>query len=236
MSIRAINLKLVVPRAPGALRHASALWSTHNSINAATRYYEEQFLVCRQRAYQTRNKAVSEKEVAGKLLGLIAAARKQNRYQGPDNLTETLASIRLLYESIVPSAVGKSGNAQNVGGFVSPLLDPGSKGFTEIYAKLDGLPNWIDGVRAGDADAVEAANDWLASPQGQQRLKVSGAPTKWMKLAKSGDQGWPGAFVEDIERLKEEVKRIFPIRNALCSRDHVLVATWHRVDRVAASS
>jgi hypothetical protein len=57
MSVRAVNLKLVVPRQPGSLDSAQALWSTHDVVNRVTKFYEQMLLLCRRQDYLTRNQA-----------------------------------------------------------------------------------------------------------------------------------------------------------------------------------
>ena len=49
MVTRAINLKVIVPRAADQTASAEALWVTHREVNLATRYYEELLLSLRQR-------------------------------------------------------------------------------------------------------------------------------------------------------------------------------------------
>ena len=206
MSVRAVNLKLVVPRKPGSLDAAQALWSTHDAINRATKFYEQMLLLCRQQDYQTRDQAYSAADQIPELDKLIVAARKRNGYSGTGDLSAVREKLRTLYETIVPPAVGKTGNAQAVGAFVSPLLDPTSRGFTEIFDKIKNPPNWVDGVRAEDGEAIDAARAWLETTRGQERLKAIGAPAKWMRLAKSRDTSWPTAFVEDLDTKTEEAK------------------------------
>ena len=49
MVIRAINLKVIVPRQADEAGSDTAIWSTHREVNLATRYYEEMLLTLRQR-------------------------------------------------------------------------------------------------------------------------------------------------------------------------------------------
>jgi hypothetical protein len=206
MPVRAVNLKIVVPRQPGHLNSAQALWATHDVVNRATKFYEQMLLLCRQQDYLTRDQAYLAADQLPELDKLIVEARKRNGYSGSDGLVAARERLRTLYETIVPPAVGKTGNAQAVGAFVSPLLDPASRGFTEIFDKIKDPPNWVDGVRTEDKEAIDAARAWLETPRGQERLKATGAPAKWMRLAKSGDPAWPTAFVEDLDAKTEEAK------------------------------
>ena len=167
MSVRAVNLKLVVPRKPGGMNSARALWSTHDVVNRATKFYEQMLLLCRQQDYVTRDQAYTAADQLPELDKLIASARQRNAYSGPDDLNPARDALRVLYETIVPPAIGKNGNAQAVGAFVSPLLDPASRGFTEIFDKIKDPPNWVDGVRDNNVEALDAACAWLDTPRGQ---------------------------------------------------------------------
>ena len=206
---RAVNLKLVVPRRPDGLSAARALWSTHAAVNEATHRYERILLLCRQRDYETGDGAVAADAMAPELDRLISAARERNRYSGPPRTGETKERLRRLYEEIAPSSVGNRGTAQKAGAFVSPLTDPESRGFEAVFDKIGNPPDWIDGVRAGEARAVEEANRWLESSAGRERLRPtgkSGRPARWMLLARRKDPGWPSEFVADFDRKKEEAQ------------------------------
>ena len=78
MPVRAVNLKLVVPRRPAQLGPAQALWTTHRLVNEATSYYEHLFLMCRQRDYQTREALVPVADQEVELNAIIGAARVRN--------------------------------------------------------------------------------------------------------------------------------------------------------------
>jgi hypothetical protein len=74
MPVRAVNLKIVVPRQPGHLNSAQALWATHDVVNRATKFYEQMLLLCRQQDYLTRDQAYSAADQLPELDGLIVAA------------------------------------------------------------------------------------------------------------------------------------------------------------------
>jgi hypothetical protein len=143
MLVRAINLKIVVPRSDDQLAPAWSLWATHRLVNDATRYYEHLFLLCRQRDYQTRKAIVTAAEQEQELAVVIGDARQRSGYSGGENLELTRSRLRSLYEALVPSAIGMDGNAQNANAFISPLIDPESAGFTEIFDKISNPPNWL---------------------------------------------------------------------------------------------
>ena len=216
MPVRAVNLKIVVPRQSSELAAARALWTTHDAVNKATRYYEEMFLLCRQQAYQTRDGSVTAEQIVTQLDKLIENARKRN---GLNDLSgegdeaerqkvfcEARQKLRILYETIVPPAVGKTGKAQAVGHFISPLLDPKSDGLTKIFKKIEDVPAWVERAREGDADAIKDASEWLKSPAGEARMKAESNKTEWKTLAKDGKPAWLEAFFKDLEKNQKKIQ------------------------------
>lgn len=214
MPVRSINLKIVVPRS-GDRAAAQALWTTHAEVNAAVAYYERLLLACRQTAYRMPDREVTEAEQTEAALQMIRAARLSNARAGLASDEQALGLLRQLYVDIVPTATGGKGDAQRASGYLSPLCDAASKGFTSIFAKIGQAPNWLEGVRSGEVDALEAAAMWLAGPEGKARLKATGAPARWQRLARAGDQSWPFAFVDDFDRKSAEASGTPALMQAL---------------------
>src|SRR5690349_11469289 len=85
MTVRSVNLKLVVPRDEAALGLRQALWVTHAEVNAATCYYERWLLLIRAGAYeqsgdaQDEHRAVSLEEAAQRSLQAARAAQRANQ-------------------------------------------------------------------------------------------------------------------------------------------------------------
>lgn len=205
---RSIKLKLVVPRAPEHAGIPRALWATHAAINAACRYYEEQLVAMRGGAYETKAGRVPEGQTVEALLQQVQGARRRNGAAAASSSgnQEVVDLLRQLYADIVPSAIGEDGNAQAANAFLSPLTDLGSRGFLEIFEKIGEPPNWLAAARDGEAEAFDAAFLWLESEAGQKRLRATGAPTSWMRLAKARPKApdWVAAFVADYDRKSTE--------------------------------
>lgn len=203
---RSIKLKLVVPRAPEQAGIAKTLWATHAAINAACRHYEGWLVRMRGRGYETRAERVSEGQVVAELLEAARAAQKRNKGELAGTGEEIVELLRQLYADIVPSAIGEDGDAQAANAFLSPLVDPNSRGFLEIFDKIGEAPNWLAAARDGEADAFDAAYLWLESEAGQKRLRATGSPAGWMRLAKAKPQApeWVLAFIADFDRKTEE--------------------------------
>ena len=75
--MRAIKLKLVVPRRKEHLEAARALWTTHEAINEAVAYYESRLLLMRGRSYVTSEGEVPESTVREGLLDMARAAQQR---------------------------------------------------------------------------------------------------------------------------------------------------------------
>lgn len=208
MPVRSINLKIIVPRQEHGRDIRRALWTTHASVNEAVRYYEERLLLMRGRSYRNeRDETIAADTVQESLLTLIREAQRANGLPEPLGADgEVTELVRELYESIVPSSVGKDGNAQQANAFISPLTDPLSTGFLSIFQKLGSIPEWCNPALQGHEVDVQRASDWIKSPAGHKRLSQTGAPPKWCKLYKNNDTSWVQSFVEDALRKLEEVK------------------------------
>jgi hypothetical protein len=211
MPTRAIKLKLIVSRPSDmAERHlAQSLWHTHAVVNAAVHAYESALLLMRGTSYlKGDGQMVGEAEIQQNLEALVVAAQQRNgaaqRGTQPGLTEQIAADLRALYEAMVPSSVGQDGSAQSSGAFVGPLLAQHSAGFESIFAKLDDLPDWLEGVRNGDAEAFDAANAWAASDDGLARQRATGSPPTWVRRLREGRADWVTAFVEDIDKKRDE--------------------------------
>src|SRR4051794_30454696 len=207
---RSIKLKLVVPRDPAHADLRRCLWATHAAVNGAAAYYERLLVLMRGRAYLTEEDRVDEGAVVGELLGLAHEAQERNgrKHEGGDE--ELLGLLRALYVDIVPSAEGEDGSAQAANAFLSPLTDKDSRGFLEVFDKIADPPNWLAAARDGEAEAFEAAHAWLGGEAGRRRLRATGAPGRWMRLAKADPRGseWVLAFIADLDAKVAEAEGV----------------------------
>lgn len=205
MPTRSINLKLVVPRRPDQLGQAQALWSTHQAVNRAVHHYENLLLLLRGEAFETRETKVPRDTVRADLLAAVRAAQHRNGAGPLLSDDEVVSACGALYKAIVPAAVGRQGTAQAANAFLGPLTDPKSKGFLDIFEKLERpIPDWLGGVEADEPAAINAAQAWLTSPAAQPWVTDTGRPPRWLRLARKGDAGWPRAFAVKWRELEKD--------------------------------
>lgn len=203
---RSIKLKLIVPRAPERADTAKALWTTHVAVNTACRYYEQQLVLMRGGAYETKDGRVAEEQVVAALLDQARTAQRRNQADVAGRDEEIVDLLRQLYADIVPSALGEDGNAQAANAFLGPLTDTGSRGLLEVFEKIGETPNWMAAARDGEVEAFEAAFLWLEGEVGRKRLRATGSPAGWMRLAKLQPRApdWVLAFIADFDRKSAE--------------------------------
>ncbi|MGV8080548.1 MAG: type V CRISPR-associated protein Cas12b [Syntrophales bacterium] len=202
--LRSINIKLIVPRKPDNLHQARDLWTTHEAINQAVAYYETILLEMRGEPYlPAEGDPISEEEIKKRLAARIQKTRRLNKQGALDDaeLGALRTALRRLYEAIVPSSIGgDDGDAQAANAYLSPLMDPDSKGFSHIFEKIESPPPWLEGVRQGDPEAYSEAVAWLKTDDGKKRLGATGAPPAWVRRYRRGDEDWPDAFVADYDK------------------------------------
>ncbi len=220
MPTRSIKVKLVVPRNQSERHIREDIWTTHQVINQAVRYYEKMLLIMRGQHYAiAEGQEVSQDVVQQQLDNLIQEARRRNKQSKSwtkiDN-DKAKGLLRDLYTAIVPSCIGEKGSAQNANGFIGPLTDRESLGYLSVFDKIRVPPDWLDRARDGASDALSAAEQWLKSEDGKERLSPSGAPPKWVKLAKD-QKDWIPAFIEDYDRKLKEAEGVPTIVRSLKS-------------------
>lgn len=218
MPIRAIVLKLIVPRssAPEATATRRALWRTHAEVNAATAHYERSLLAFRGAGYQTANAAISNEDARATLITIARQAQVTNlaRTGAPITLVHRLgdnghlvALLTELYAAIVPTIQGKNGSAQVANGFVSPLTDPASGAFMNASLKLNRpVPEWLGLVDGNDPACLNEANAWFASETSAAWRFDTGSPATWLRKANAGDPAWPQSFADKLAELREETQ------------------------------
>jgi hypothetical protein len=150
MVVRSIKLKMKTNSGTDSIYLRKALWRTHRLINEGIVYYMSLLTLYRQDTLGDRTKEEIQSE-------LIKKIREQQRNNG---LSEELGSdqeilslLRHLYELIIPSITGESGDANQLGNkFLYPLVDPNSqsgKGTSNAGRKSkwkrmkeEGNPDW----------------------------------------------------------------------------------------------
>ena len=206
MALRTIQLRLVVPKKPEKNQQTLALWATHDTINRAAGYYEQQMVLIRQREYETENGIVSAAEVSVELARLVRAASPLGKAPTGDDLNEACTLLRELYEHIVPSTIdGGKGSAQDAGAYIGPLFDSKSKGFLGVFEKLARhRPNWLGDLDGRRERFLVAGNAWKSTTEGEARTKKAGANSRWLKEADKGSKSWPADFLSHAKKRQKQ--------------------------------
>ena len=237
---RALKWKLVVPRTEEGQQYRDALWTTHDAINAATKN-EELLLLMRQEHILYRDETIkSAEEVTAELDDKIDEILADNGAAPLDDedRSEARALLRRIYEAIVPSAIGETGNAQNAGAFVGPLFDANSDGFMNIFTKIENPPNWFGDIEALNNQILENANKWISTPGGQQVLDETRAAAKWKKAYLEAKSNWPELFygaLKDQDNAPEWCKMFDENQRAVFNQTELWLETKDAQTRLAAT-
>lgn len=150
MAVRSMKLKMKTNTGQDSIHLRKALWRTHRLVNEGIAYYMDLLTLFRQDVIGDKTK----EEIQSELLQKIREQQRNNgslKEIGSDQ--EILTLLRQLYELIIPSAIGESGDANQLGNkFLYPLVDPNSqagKGTSKAGRKPrwkrmqeEGDPNW----------------------------------------------------------------------------------------------
>jgi len=148
--IRSIKLKLKTKTGNDSEYLRQGLWRTHKLMNDGIVYYMNWLILMRQEACGERTK----EDIQVELLEKLAEQQRRNGRNGNlEQEDELLPHLRRLYELIVPSSVGKNGQANQLSRtFLSPLVDKESEGLMGTsksgrkprwyVMKMKGDPNW----------------------------------------------------------------------------------------------
>ncbi|GED27755.1 hypothetical protein BAG01nite_38570 [Brevibacillus agri] len=159
MAIRSIKLKLKTHTGPEAQNLRKGIWRTHRLLNEGVAYYMKMLLLFRQESTGERPKEELQEE-------LICHIREQQQRNQADKNTQALPldkaleALRQLYELLVPSSVGQSGDAQIISRkFLSPLVDPNSEG-GKGTSKAGAKPTWQKKKEANDPTWEQDYEKW----------------------------------------------------------------------------
>lgn len=217
MPIRTVNLKLVLGKKSETAELRQALWFTHSIVNEAVARIEQLLLLCRGDAYWTvdiegKEKLIPEHEVNATALKLARTVQQKNGVPFAGRDKEILNALRSLYERIVPSCLlddkgnPQNGDAQTSNAWVSPLMDPDSKGGLSVYEKvLDPPPFWFEQKATDSVGWEQASVTWLESDDGQRLQNYPGSPPAWVRKLRKG-QPWQEDFITDQAKKKKEIE------------------------------
>lgn len=159
MAIRSIKLKLKTHTGPEAQNLRKGIWRTHRLLNEGVAYYMKMLLLFRQESTGGQTKEELQEE-------LVRHIRKQQQQNRADKNTQelplekALEALRQLYELLVPSSIGQSGDAQIISRkFLSPLVDPNSEG-GKGTSKAGAKPTWQKKKEANDPTWEQDYEKW----------------------------------------------------------------------------
>lgn len=159
MAIRSIKLKLKTNTGPEAQNLRKGIWRTHRLLNEGVAYYMNMLLLFRQESTDKKTK----QEVHEELIRHIRAQQQRNHADEKTQalpLEKALEALRKLYELLVPSSVGQSGDSQIISRkFLSPLVDPNSEG-GKGTSKAGAKPAWQKKKEANDPTWKQDYEKW----------------------------------------------------------------------------
>jgi len=150
------------------------LWATHELLNKGVAYYMEWLILLRQDTIKMPEGVIKPKEaIQSELLQRVKAQQLLNNHQDKaEEESEVLAVLRQLYELIVPSSVGGTGDAQMLARkFLSPLVDPNSEG-GKGTSKAGRKPRWKILKEQGDPRWEEEYEKDCARKEADETSKV----------------------------------------------------------------
>ncbi|WP_155836513.1 hypothetical protein [Alicyclobacillus herbarius] len=176
MATKSIKVKLRLGKHPDI---RAGIWQLHKAANAGVRYYTEWLSLMRQKNLYTRGpKGEQQLYRSGEQCRreLLQRLRERQRLNGrtdePGTDEELLKVARQIYEVLVPQSIGKSGDAQQLASnFLSPLVDPNSKG-GQGQSNAGRKPAWQKMRDEGNPG-------WVAAKERYEQRKATD-PTKKM--------------------------------------------------------
>ncbi|GMA49909.1 hypothetical protein GCM10025857_12660 [Alicyclobacillus contaminans] len=198
MSVKSIKFKLMIG-GPQYTRIRRGIYKTHEVFNEGVRYYQEWLLLMRQGdvyRYQDDKPEIvlSAEHCKRELLRRLRQVQKENVGRTSHTDEELLQVMRALYELIVPSAVGKKGDAASLSRkFLSPLAWKDSKGLTG-ESKAGNKPRWKRLQEQG-LPYEEEYNRWLREKESDPAKHIPA------QLASMGLKPFLKVFTESTEGI-----------------------------------
>ncbi|GGJ05134.1 hypothetical protein GCM10010885_12790 [Alicyclobacillus cellulosilyticus] len=177
-------------------------------MNDGVRYYCEWLVLMRQEPIFDEDEhgltvvRKSREEIQTELLKRLRRLQQAHSHSGDAGTDEELLSLmRQLYEQIVPSSVGKNGDAQMLSRkFLSPLTDPNAVGGLGI-AKSGRKPRWFLKKQAGDPTWEEDYKRAI------QRKQEDPTPTLLLELRRFGLHPLLEPFTDTVQDVNWTPKR-----------------------------
>jgi len=204
MPVRAIKLKLIVPRDSNAdsIAIRRALWDTHEIVNRMVAGYERLLLEMRQGDVLLPDPDGNESVRGADDWRSDLIARLHYNSVDVPTIEQALPDLQVLYRLIVKSHdKPNTGTAQDSRAFHSPLCDPKSEGGLK---KLEELEKWEWLLKHTESPTEEVRqeveNKLKLSPE---LLRPTGSPPRWIRLYRKQDESWFEALITHVTRAKE---------------------------------
>ncbi len=209
MSVKSIQVKLVIPRSQRGEAIRRAAGTTHLIHNAGVRYFMEQLLCLRQEdVYEDHESGKPTKradEFQKELIEIARSAQKRNGILNKGTDEEILKLLREVYKQVVPASIGEKGDNQSIardwlGSFVSKESESGlgksTSGRKPTWMKLpDSDPRKKEAKLKYESRKTEAKSVEL-----RPKLKDLGLLPLWPMFRLQS--GWLWAGVEKGEKIR----------------------------------
>ena len=132
MSVKSIQVKLVIPRSQRGEAIRRAAGTTHLIHNAGVRYFMEQLLCLRQEdVYEDHESGKPTKradEFQKELIEIARSAQKRNGILNKGTDEEILKLLREVYKQVVPASIGEKGDGIKGVGVIDRSVNSRSRG------------------------------------------------------------------------------------------------------------
>ncbi|GGH73307.1 hypothetical protein JOD43_000043 [Pullulanibacillus pueri] len=177
MAVRSFKLKIMAGQNE---KLRKALWKTHELHNYGVAYYMEWLSLLRQEDLFELNEEITTQDTPSRtkerlqeeLWTRVREAQHRNEFTSVVNKQEVLETLRLLYEQLVPSAAGESGEANQIcNKYLYPLTDANSQS-GKGTASSGRKPRWKNLKGAGDPSWEEEKKKWAEQRQKDPKLQI----------------------------------------------------------------
>ncbi len=210
MSVKSIQIKLVIPRSQSGDAIRRAVGTTHLIHNDGVRYFVEQLLRLRQEDVYEDNESGEPTrradEFQKELIEIARSAQKRNGIPNKGTDEEILELLGKVYKQVVPASIGEKGDNQSIardwlGSFVSKESESGlgksASGRKPTWMKLpDSDPRKKEAKLKYEFKKTEAKSVEL-----RPKLKDLGLLPLWPMFRLQS--GWIWAGVEKGEKIRD---------------------------------